>query len=111
MFVPPRNNMSCSLTSSLMSAYLTNKLIQTALFNFQSLLLFILLIICTSAYAHSIMPGIMDRNQNGYGICLLSYQLPSYSPVKMEASANLQKVEEMADCINDSVIHCSFFGI
>ncbi|EDN04089.1 hypothetical protein HCAG_01954 [Histoplasma mississippiense (nom. inval.)] len=37
----------------------------TALFNFQSLLLVIVLIICTSAYAHSIMPGIMDRNQNG----------------------------------------------
>ncbi|EER28131.1 hypothetical protein CPC735_034670 [Coccidioides posadasii C735 delta SOWgp] len=38
----------------------------TALFNFQSLLLVILLIICTSTYAHSIMPGIMDRNQNGF---------------------------------------------
>ncbi|EPS31805.1 hypothetical protein PDE_06763 [Penicillium oxalicum 114-2] len=41
----------------------------SALFNFQSLLLVILLIICTSTYAHSIMPGIMDRNQNGvFGI-------------------------------------------
>ncbi|KAK2781420.1 hypothetical protein FQN52_001612 [Onygenales sp. PD_12] len=38
----------------------------TALFNFQSLLLVILLIICTSTYAHSIMPGIMDRNRNGF---------------------------------------------
>ncbi|KAJ5186554.1 hypothetical protein N7449_011318 [Penicillium cf. viridicatum] len=41
----------------------------SALFNFQSLLLVILLIICTSSYAHSIMPGIMDRNQKGmFGI-------------------------------------------
>ncbi|KAJ5872273.1 uncharacterized protein N7529_004626, partial [Penicillium soppii] len=39
----------------------------SALFNFRSLLLVLLLIICTSSYAHSIMPGIMDRNQNGYG--------------------------------------------
>ncbi|GES65170.1 DUF1242-domain-containing protein [Aspergillus terreus] len=38
----------------------------SALFNFQSLLLVFLLIICTSTYAHSIMPGIMDRNQHGY---------------------------------------------
>ncbi|QKX56142.1 uncharacterized protein TRUGW13939_03242 [Talaromyces rugulosus] len=37
----------------------------TALFNFQSLLLVILLIICTSAYAHSMAPGFMDRNQHG----------------------------------------------
>ncbi|KAJ5935898.1 S-adenosylmethionine-dependent methyltransferase [Penicillium verhagenii] len=37
----------------------------TALFNLQSLFLVILLLICTSTYAHSIMPGIMDRNQNG----------------------------------------------
>ncbi|OJJ49574.1 hypothetical protein ASPZODRAFT_57940, partial [Penicilliopsis zonata CBS 506.65] len=38
----------------------------SALFNFQSLLLVLLLIICTSTYAHSMMPGIMDRNQNGF---------------------------------------------
>ncbi|KAF2399214.1 S-adenosylmethionine-dependent methyltransferase [Trichodelitschia bisporula] len=37
----------------------------TALFNFQSLLLVILLTICTSTYAHSITPGIMDRNKDG----------------------------------------------
>ncbi|KAJ5660808.1 S-adenosylmethionine-dependent methyltransferase [Penicillium longicatenatum] len=41
----------------------------TALFNLQSLVLVILLLICTSTYAHSIMPGIMDRNQSGlFGI-------------------------------------------
>ncbi|PYH95828.1 DUF1242-domain-containing protein [Aspergillus ellipticus CBS 707.79] len=38
----------------------------SALFNFQSLLLVFLLIICTSTYGHSIMPGIMDRNQSGF---------------------------------------------
>lgn len=39
---------------------------QTALFNFQSLLLVILLLICTSTYAHSMFPAIMDRNKDGY---------------------------------------------
>ncbi|OCK91043.1 S-adenosylmethionine-dependent methyltransferase [Cenococcum geophilum 1.58] len=41
----------------------------TALFNFQSLLLAILLLICTSSYAHYVFPGIMDRNKDGvFGI-------------------------------------------
>lgn len=39
---------------------------QTALFNFQSLLLVILLTICTSTYAHYVFPGIMDRNKDNY---------------------------------------------
>ncbi|KAI9664738.1 MAG: hypothetical protein M1821_006186 [Bathelium mastoideum] len=40
-----------------------------ALFNFQSLLVVVLLLICTCAYAHSIFPGIMDRNKDGaFGI-------------------------------------------
>lgn len=38
---------------------------QSALFNFQSLLLVLLLLICTSAYVHHFTPGIMDRNKNG----------------------------------------------
>ncbi|EWG43400.1 hypothetical protein FVEG_15566 [Fusarium verticillioides 7600] len=38
----------------------------SALFNFQSLLLVLLLLICTSAYVHHFTPGIMDRNKNGY---------------------------------------------
>ncbi|KFY36760.1 hypothetical protein V495_07624 [Pseudogymnoascus sp. VKM F-4514 (FW-929)] len=37
----------------------------TALFNFQSLLMVFILLICTSAYAHQLFPGIMDRNKNG----------------------------------------------
>ncbi|RDI82356.1 NADH-ubiquinone oxidoreductase 19kDa subunit [Venturia inaequalis] len=41
----------------------------TAIFNFQSLLLAVLLLICTSTYVHSIMPGFMDRNKDGvFGI-------------------------------------------
>ncbi|KAA6407805.1 MAG: S-adenosylmethionine-dependent methyltransferase [Lasallia pustulata] len=41
----------------------------SALFNFQSLLLVLLLLICTSAYAHYVFPGIMDRNKEGvFGI-------------------------------------------
>ncbi|KAI2617455.1 kish-A-like protein [Hypoxylon sp. NC1633] len=37
----------------------------TALFNFQSLLLVILLGICTCAYVHQIFPTILDRNKQG----------------------------------------------
>ncbi|KAK2002468.1 DUF1242-domain-containing protein, partial [Colletotrichum falcatum] len=39
---------------------------QTAIFNFQSLLLVILLLICTCAYLHQLMPAIMDRNKDGF---------------------------------------------
>jgi Protein of unknown function (DUF1242) len=38
---------------------------QTALFNFQSALLCLLLLICTCAYFHQLFPGIMDRNKEG----------------------------------------------
>ncbi|KAB5585447.1 hypothetical protein GE09DRAFT_1210064 [Coniochaeta sp. 2T2.1] len=38
----------------------------SALFNFQSLLLVILLLICTSAYVHQMFPAILDRNKNGF---------------------------------------------
>ncbi|KAL3420660.1 hypothetical protein PVAG01_07105 [Phlyctema vagabunda] len=37
-----------------------------AIFNFQSTLLVILLLICTCAYAHQLFPGIMDRNKDGF---------------------------------------------
>uniref|UniRef100_A0A0S1MJJ5 Protein kish n=1 Tax=Phakopsora pachyrhizi TaxID=170000 RepID=A0A0S1MJJ5_PHAPC len=37
----------------------------SALFNFQSLLLVILLITCTCAYIRSIAPSLIDRNKNG----------------------------------------------
>ncbi|KPV78598.1 uncharacterized protein RHOBADRAFT_64435 [Rhodotorula graminis WP1] len=37
----------------------------TALFNFESLLLVILLIICTCTYARGTAPGLIDRNKNG----------------------------------------------
>ncbi|KAK4140078.1 uncharacterized protein C8A04DRAFT_15279, partial [Dichotomopilus funicola] len=38
---------------------------QTALFNFTSLLLVILLLICTCAYLHQLFPAILDRNKTG----------------------------------------------
>ncbi|KKA29369.1 hypothetical protein TD95_004655, partial [Thielaviopsis punctulata] len=38
----------------------------SALFNFQSLLLVILLLICTSAYMHAIFTGPMDNYKNGF---------------------------------------------
>ncbi|RZC42379.1 DUF1242 domain containing protein [Asbolus verrucosus] len=38
----------------------------SALFNFQSLLTVVLLIICTCAYLRSLFPSMMDRNKVGY---------------------------------------------
>lgn len=38
----------------------------SAVFNFQSLLVVILLIICTCAYVRSMYPSILDRNKNGF---------------------------------------------
>jgi len=37
----------------------------SALFNFQSLLSVILLLICTCAYLRSLFPSIIDRNKTG----------------------------------------------
>ncbi|KAF8322163.1 DUF1242-domain-containing protein [Clavulina sp. PMI_390] len=38
----------------------------SALFNFESLLLVILLLICTSTYARAMAPGLVDRNKEGF---------------------------------------------
>ncbi|KIM74457.1 hypothetical protein PILCRDRAFT_80034, partial [Piloderma croceum F 1598] len=38
----------------------------SALFNFQSLLLTILLIICTCTYARAVAPRLVDRNKEGF---------------------------------------------
>lgn len=38
---------------------------QTAIFNFESLLLVILLVICTCTYARATAPGLVDRNREG----------------------------------------------
>jgi len=37
----------------------------SALFNFQSLLLVILLVICTCTYLRATAPSLIDRNKNG----------------------------------------------
>jgi hypothetical protein len=37
----------------------------SALFNFQSLLTVVLLLICTCAYVRSMWPAIIDKNQTG----------------------------------------------
>jgi len=39
--------------------------LQSALFNFQSLLLVILLVICTCTYLRATAPSLIDRNKNG----------------------------------------------
>ncbi|XP_015603661.1 protein kish-A [Cephus cinctus] len=38
----------------------------SALFNFQSLLTVVLLLICTCAYIRSIVPSVLDRNKVGF---------------------------------------------
>lgn len=38
----------------------------TALFNFQSLLLVLLLFICTCTYARGTAPGLVDRRKDGF---------------------------------------------
>ncbi|KAI9637933.1 uncharacterized protein MKK02DRAFT_22519, partial [Dioszegia hungarica] len=39
---------------------------QSALFNFQSLLLVLLLLICTCTYVRGTAPGLVDRNREGF---------------------------------------------
>lgn len=38
----------------------------SAVFNFQSLLVVVLLLICTCAYIRSIYPSLLDRNKEGF---------------------------------------------
>lgn len=46
------------------------RLSQSAFFNFSSLLLVILLSICTCTYIRAAAPGLVDRNKNGpLGMC------------------------------------------
>ncbi|CAM4556493.1 unnamed protein product [Eretmochelys imbricata] len=40
-------------------------LINSAIFNFQSLLTVILLLICTCAYIRSLAPSLLDKNKTG----------------------------------------------
>ncbi|KAK7044767.1 DUF1242-domain-containing protein [Favolaschia claudopus] len=45
----------------------------SALFNFQSILLVILLLICTCAYVRALFPSLIDRNKTGFlGIFFMS---------------------------------------
>ncbi|KAK7064849.1 DUF1242-domain-containing protein [Favolaschia claudopus] len=48
----------------------------SALFNFQSLLLVILLLICTSTYVRALFPSLIDRNKTGFlGIFFMSARI------------------------------------
>jgi len=38
----------------------------SALFNFESLLLVVLLLICTCAYVRAVAPSLIDRNKEGF---------------------------------------------
>lgn len=48
---------------------------QSAIFNFQSLLTVILLLICTCAYIRAMAPSLLDRNKTGYSCVLNSVLL------------------------------------
>lgn len=48
-----------------LSCYHPLTTLQTALLNFQSLLLVLLLSICLSAYTHALFPSLLDRNKDG----------------------------------------------
>ncbi|XP_042722123.1 protein kish-A isoform X1 [Lagopus leucura] len=43
----------------------TKMLFESAIFNFQSLLTVILLLICTCAYIRSLAPSLLDKNKTG----------------------------------------------
>lgn len=40
--------------------------VMSAIFNFQSLLIVVLLLICTCAYIRALYPSLLDRNRTGY---------------------------------------------
>jgi hypothetical protein len=61
----------------------TTDLAQSALFNFPSALLCLLLLICTSAYIHQLFPGIMDRNKDG----LVNVQICGHMEAKLRFRA------------------------
>jgi len=54
---------SLSISHHHPSRHATN---MSALFNFQSLLLVIILMICTCTYVRAVAPGIVDRNKQGF---------------------------------------------
>ncbi|KAF8718625.1 hypothetical protein AX14_011698 [Amanita brunnescens Koide BX004] len=48
----------------------------SALFNFQSLLLVILLVICTCTYIRAVAPRLIDRNKEGFlGLFFMSARI------------------------------------
>ncbi|KAI0283249.1 DUF1242-domain-containing protein [Russula brevipes] len=50
--------------------------LQSALFNFQSLLLVILLLICTCTYIRAVAPRLIDSNKQGFlGIFFMSARI------------------------------------
>uniref|UniRef100_A0A8C6ZZ82 Protein kish n=1 Tax=Nothoprocta perdicaria TaxID=30464 RepID=A0A8C6ZZ82_NOTPE len=52
----------------------------SAIFNFQSLLTVILLLICTCAYIRSLAPSILDKNKTGYVDCFSPHAGERKSP-------------------------------
>jgi Protein of unknown function (DUF1242) len=81
MVVPPQPPSSPLLSHPLLETNLSQK---TAIFNLQSLLLVILLLICTSTYIHAIVPSIMDRNKDGYVNALRPFCFYDSSACAME---------------------------
>jgi hypothetical protein len=61
----PLQRISHSLYSNEYTGFIQYYNIQSALFNFQSLLLVILLMICTCTYMRAVAPRLIDRNKQG----------------------------------------------
>jgi hypothetical protein len=63
--LPPRNGHG-KPRFTVAGLFLSLRLCQSALFDFQSLLLVIILMICTCTYIRAVAPGIVDRNKQGW---------------------------------------------
>lgn len=55
--------------------------LQSAIFNFQSLLTVILLLICTCAYIRALAPSLLDKNKTGYDQIIFQILNNEVSPI------------------------------
>lgn len=59
------------------------------MFNFQSLLLVILLLICTSTYVHAIFPALLDNRKEGYVLRLSPLRKEILGPAIQRIEADM----------------------
>lgn len=88
---------------------------QSALFNFQSLLIVVLLFICTCAYVHTHMPSLLDRNKTGcvsfffFQFFICSSLTSDKNQKNQNLGSALQRSEDWrtAESVRESVLHCN----